>query len=119
METFTQLFLYNFKKFAQPYIEVKTVEKETYYISIKNLTCNRCATYDSMNFKIELEPHKARIFHKLFQQLYALESRAFIPVGALYTNNAVDTRYKKIYALLHEFGDEETKNFVEQLPYFS
>ena len=95
------------------------MEKETYYISIKNLTCNRCAPYDTAHFKIELEPHKARVFQKLFQQLYQLENRNFIPITANFSNNAVDTRYKKIYALLHEFGDDETKEFVEHLPYFS
>ena len=102
------------------------MEKEVYYISIKNLTCSRCGTGEPTQFRIELEPHRARVFQKLFQQMYTLEwsnaVRAHLPylpyhVDAL--NHDIDTRYKKVYALLHEFGDEDTKHFVEQLPYFS
>lgn len=99
--------------------EVRILEKEVYFVSIKNLTCNRCATHEPTEFKIALEPYKARVFQKLFQQLYRYETVNTIPINGESINNQIDTRYKKIYALIHEFGDEETKRWVEQMPYFS
>lgn len=102
------------------------MEKETYFISVKNLTCSRCGTSEPTQFKVELEPYKARVFQKLFRQLNELEwdnaVRAhvpYLPYHADYLNHAVDERYKKIYALLHEYGDDDTRKFVEHLPYFS
>ena len=95
------------------------MEKQVYYVSIKNLTCQRCATHEATEFKIALEPYKARVFQKLFQQLYRLETVNAVPINGDRVNNQIDRRYKKIYALLHEFGDDDTKRFVEQLPYFS
>ena len=34
-------------------------------------------------------------------------------------NDEIDKRLMKIYALVHEYGDDDTKAFVEQLPYFN
>lgn len=102
------------------------MEKELYYVSVSQLTCNRIPTYSPYDFMVKLEPHKARVFDKLFHQIYHLEKsnmiRAHLPAIPYHLdalNHEIDTRYKKIYALIHAFGDEETKKFVEQLPYFS
>ncbi|MFF5994167.1 transposase [Lysinibacillus sp. KU-BSD001] len=101
------------------------MEKQTYYVSIVHLTCTTDPA-GPYNFKIELEPYKARVFQKLFQQIHQLEGsnmfRAhlpFIPYHMDELNHDIDSRYKKIYALIHEFGDQEAKEFVEQIPYFS
>jgi len=72
-----------------------------------------------------MEEQKAHLFEKLFLQLNSLEFdnivRAhlpYIPYHLDESNDEIDIRMKKIYALIHEFGDEHTKDFVEQLPYF-
>ena len=102
------------------------MEKQTYYVSVPYLTCTAYPGAGSYDFKVELEPYKARVFHKIFQRIYRLEEsnmvRAhlpFIPYHMDELNHDIDHRYKQIYALLHEFGDEETKEFVQQLPFFS
>lgn len=102
------------------------MEKQLYYVSVTNLTCQRQPGWDCYQFAVTLEPYKARIFQKLFRQIYTLEGpnafRAqlpYIPYGMDRVNHALDARYKKIYALIHEYGDEETKRFVEQCGLFN
>ena len=72
-----------------------------------------------------MEPIKARVFAKLFNQMQLLEAsnafRAhmpFIPYHMDKLNHDIDHRLQKVYALIHEFGDDKSKRFVEQLPYF-
>lgn len=102
------------------------MEKQTYYVSVVHLTCSPHAGIQPYDFAIRLEPHIARVFQKIFQQLYRMDSanafRAHLPYIPYHydeLNHTIDHRYKMIYALLHEFGDAETRKFVEQLPYFS
>ena len=106
--------------------EVAYMERQMYYISVPHLTCTAYPGAGPYNFKLELEPLKARVFQKIFGQIYQLETsnmiRAhlpFIPYHMDELNHDIDHCYKQIYALIHEFGDEQTKEFVEQLPYFS
>ena len=101
------------------------MEKYTYYVSVQNLTCLPVCTDVGSNFAIKLEPYKARVFQKLFQQIYSLEGKnafrahlPYIPYNLDELNHDIDRRYKKIYALIHEYGDDETKEFIEQLSYF-
>jgi hypothetical protein len=100
------------------------MEKQAIYVSVANLTCNFFpgASYE---FMLKMDPIKARVFAKLFQQMNQLEaSNAFrahmpyIPYHFDHLNHDIDRRLQKVYALIHEFGDESTKQFVEQLPYF-
>mgnify|MGYP001362139240 FL=1 len=104
---------------------VIAIEKTTLYVNVLNQSYNYIPTGEPCEFKIELEPEKAFIFKKLFNQLNALEFdnlvRAHLPYLPYHLdqeNDEIDVRLKKIYALIHEFGDEEAKEFVEQLPYF-
>ena len=107
-------------------MEVATMEKQTFYVSVPHLTCSAYPGALPYDFKLELEPHKARVFQRLFGYIYQLESsnmvRAhlpFIPYHMDELNHDIDHRYKQIYALIHEFGDEQAREFVEQMPYFS
>ncbi|WP_107943031.1 transposase [Metasolibacillus sp. FSL H7-0170] len=101
------------------------MNKYKMYVSITDLTCSHIPNLSSNEFKVELEPAIARIFTKLFNQINGLEGHnlwrahlPYIPYHYDELNHDIDTRLKKIYALLHEFGDNHTKEFVEQLPYF-
>lgn len=102
------------------------MEKQMYFVSVQNLTCQQQPGRDSYQFAVRLEPYKARVFQKLFQQVYQLEGpnafRAHLPYiqyNMDRINHELDARYKKIYALIHEYGDEETKQFVEQCGLFN
>ena len=100
------------------------MDKQKVYVSVVNNTCN---FYPGMNYEfvLHMEPIKARVFSKLFYQMNGLEASnafrahmAFIPYHMDHVNHELDHRLRKVYALIHEFGDDETKRFVEQLPYF-
>ncbi|WP_445326897.1 transposase [Solibacillus sp. FSL R7-0682] len=100
------------------------MEKQKIYVSVANLTCNFYPG-PSYEFVLHMDPIKARVFSKLFSQMNRLEAsnafRAhmpFIPYHMDQLNHDLDNRLQKLYALIHEFGDEEAKKFVEQLPFF-
>ncbi|MDI7740380.1 transposase [Lysinibacillus fusiformis] len=97
----------------------------TIYVSVANQSYSYLPLGLPCEFKLQLEEQKARLFEKLFLQLNSLEFdnivRAhlpYIPYHLDESNDEIDMRMKKIYALIHEFGDQHTKEFVEQLPYF-
>lgn len=100
------------------------MEKRAVYVSVANLTCN-FQPGPSYEFVLHMEPLQARVFAKIFRQMNQLELpnafRAhlpYIPYHEDRVNHEIDHRLKKVYTLIHMFGDEEAKKFVEQLPYF-
>lgn len=102
------------------------IETTTIYVSVANQSYSYVPLGLPCEFKIEVDARRAKIFKYLFQQLDSIEFdnlvRAhlpYIPYHLDSSNHEIDYRLQKIYALIHEFGDEETKKFVEQLPYFN
>ncbi len=102
------------------------MEKQKLYVSVVHLTCNYDPNVSPSEFIVELEANQARVFEKLFIQINRLEAESmfrshlpYIPYHYDALNHEIDNRFKKIYALLHEFGDDKTKRFVEQLPFFN
>lgn len=102
------------------------IEKEKFYVSVAHLTCTPYPDVTPSAFTIEIEPAKACVFQKLFNQIHALEAsnafRSNLPYIQYHLdglNHEIDHRFKKIYALIHEFGDDQAKQFAERLPYFS
>lgn len=99
--------------------------KSRLYVSV---TDHRVYSYpdDSpWEFEIAINNDHVRIFRRLFEQIGGLEYRNFLrshlpydPYHADRDNQEIDMRTKKIYALIHEYSDEETKQFIEKLPYF-
>lgn len=76
-------------------------------------------------YAIEVEKQYVPVFQQLFEQVNELEFLNFwrshlpyIPYHHDETNHTIDLRTKKVYALIHEFSDSETKEFIEGLPYF-
>lgn len=100
------------------------MDRQKIYVSVAHLTCN-FTPGSSYEFVLQMDPLKARVFLKIFNQIQTLEAsnafRAhmpFIPYHMDRLNHELDNRLQKVYALIHEYGDEETKHFVENLPYF-
>ncbi|WP_449444927.1 transposase [Ureibacillus acetophenoni] len=96
------------------------------YVSVANNSYSYVPLGEPCEFKLKMPSEKARVFEHLFQQINSIEFhnavRAHIPYLQYHmdeSNHEIDYRIMKIYALIHEFGDEETKKFVEQLPYFN
>lgn len=102
-----------------------TINQSTIYVSVANQSFSYVPLGLPCEFKLKLDNNKAQIFERLFMQIDSLEFdnavRAhlpYIPYHLDESNDEIDVRLKKIYALIHEFGDDHTKQFVEQLPYF-
>lgn len=101
------------------------MDTTTIYVSVANQSYSYQPLGLPCEFKLQMENSKAQLFEKLFMQLNSLEFhnmvRAHLPAIPYHLdeeNDEIDIRLKKIYALIHEFGDDYTKQFVEQLPYF-
>ncbi|ARF15657.1 transposase [Sporosarcina sp. P12(2017)] len=100
-------------------------EKYPMYISINHkmvLTDPHASTWE---YKVEVTREAYPVFEKLFSQMEQLEFQNFlrshlpyIPYHYDQDNDKVDLRLKKIFALIHEYTDDESKRFIEQLPLF-
>lgn len=97
----------------------------TIYVNVANQSYSYVPLGEPCEFKLKLDEEKSRLFELLFLQLNSLEFdnivRAhlpYIPYHLDESNDEIDIRLKKVYALIHEFGDDHTKQFVQQLPYF-
>jgi hypothetical protein len=96
------------------------------YISVMHKYYNFEPQLAPYEFHINVDPSMLRIFDALFVQMTSWDQdgawRAQLPAVPYHfdqQNDEVDFRLMKIYALIHEFGDQETKKFIEQMPYYS
>ncbi|PIC69146.1 transposase [Sporosarcina sp. P18a] len=100
-------------------------EKYPMYISLNNklvLTDPHSSTWE---YKVEVTREVYPIFEKLFSQMEQLEFQNFLRSHVPYAqyhydkdNDKLDVRLKKVFALIHEFTDDESKRFIEKLPLF-
>lgn len=95
------------------------------YVSVTDQRVYSSPHVSPWEFKIHVERQYIPVFRKLFEQMNELEFENFlrahlpyIPYHYDHNNHELDHRTKKIYAIIHEFGDQETKSFIENLPYF-
>ncbi|MGE6517435.1 transposase [Lysinibacillus sphaericus] len=102
------------------------MDRQRIYFSLANQTYYTNPYGGQWNFELDVDRQALDVFEKIFQQMQLLEiSNAwraqlpYVPYHLDQENDAIDLRLKKIYALVHEYGDADTKAFVEQLPYFN
>ncbi|WP_313894479.1 transposase [Psychrobacillus sp.] len=86
------------------------------YVSLNHRQVYAFPDESTWEFEVTAERRIIRILHQLFDQLKRVEGAHFFSPDI--QNSPYDLRLKKIYALIHEFCDEESKKFIEQLPYF-
>lgn len=102
------------------------IDTATIYVSVANQSYSYHPEGLPCEFALKMDPSFIPIFSNLFEQMNWLEFhnavRAHLPYLQYHLdkeNDEIDLRIKKVYALIHEFGDDKTKQFVEQLPYFN
>ncbi|WJY27825.1 MULTISPECIES: transposase [Sporosarcina] len=95
------------------------------YVSITNQQIMQYPDDSPYEFAVEIPKSYLEIFEHLFAQTNELEFRNFLRAHLPYVpyhydrdNHHVDRRLYKMYALVHEFTDEESKAFIEELPFF-
>ncbi|GKV69426.1 hypothetical protein NCCP2716_19240 [Sporosarcina sp. NCCP-2716] len=99
--------------------------KVTMYVSVVNQQVLQFPDVSPYEFKVEIPKSYVDIFEHLFAQSGELEFRnflrahlPFVPYHYDRDNHHVDRRLHKVYALVHEFTDDDSKAFIEQLPFF-
>ncbi|MCZ8536372.1 MULTISPECIES: transposase [Paenisporosarcina] len=77
-------------------------------------------------YEIEAEPEVLNVLDQLFDQKESFEWKGFwraqtpyVPYHLDPENDGVDLRLKKLYAVIHEYGNEEAKQQIETMPYYS
>lgn len=101
------------------------MEKYKAYVSVANQRVYFQPDLSVWEYEVSLEREYIPIFQNLFEQTNEMENMnffrshfRFIPAFYEGFNEDIEIRTKKIYALIHEFADEETQKFIEELPYF-
>lgn len=96
------------------------------YVSVMHKYYNFSPQDAPWEFHINVDPSKLKIFDVLFEQMtswdYSSMWRAQLPAVPYHfdqQNDEVDYHLMKVYALIHEYGDKDTKKFIEQMPYYS
>lgn len=97
----------------------------TMYVSVVNQQVYAEPYSSPWEYKVQVTKQAYPVFEHLFSQVDQLEFRNFlrshlpyIPYHYDKNNHDIDLRMMKVYALIHEFTDDETKRFIEKLPYF-
>ena len=95
------------------------------YVSVAHQLVTR-NKYDSpYEYEVSIPKEYVEIFDHLFDQSSELEFINFlrshlpyVPYHYYKDNHQIDLRMHKVYALIHEFTDAESKAFIEKLPFF-
>ncbi len=101
------------------------MEKHKMYVSISDQRVYTHPHDSPWDYEVVVTQEYIPVFYNLFEQTYELEFRNFFRAHLPYIpyhydrgNHEIDARTQKVYALIHEFTDEHSKKFIEQLPYF-
>lgn len=101
------------------------MEKCELYVSVTDQRVYNHPDDAPWEYKIEVQREFVPIFHRLFEQMNELEFQNFLRAHLPYVpyhndrdNHKIDIRTQKVYALIHEFSDQQTRAFIEELPYF-
>lgn len=101
------------------------MERMKLYVSVVNQQVYPHPHDSPWEYEVQITPEAAPIFKRLFNQMDRLEFRNFLRSHLPYVpyhydkdNYDIDRRTMKVYALIHEFTDEESKRFIESLPFF-
>ncbi|WP_025786345.1 hypothetical protein [Sporosarcina sp. D27] len=99
--------------------------KFTMYVSVAHQQINIHKFDSPYEYVVNIPKEYIEVFHHLFDQTHELEFTNFLRSHLPYVpyhydrdNHKVDLRLYKMYALIHEFTDDESKAFIEQLPFF-
>ncbi|WP_053367468.1 hypothetical protein [Bacillus sp. FJAT-27245] len=97
-------------------------DKKTYYIAVESGEISRDETSSTWSFKIKATDEEITELRSLFNENYANEwknfIRAHIPFREYHhdkENNAIDEKLKQIYQAIHDLGDEQAKNHIEEM----
>ncbi|MFD1739246.1 hydrolase [Bacillus salitolerans] len=95
--------------------------KKTYYISLARGEISQISTASPWNYKIEATDEEIVQLREYFDQIYSSDWQGFFRAHTPYieyhhdpTNDAYDETIQKVYGLIYELGDEETREHIDQ-----
>lgn len=95
------------------------------YVSVSGRQIHAAPRPFPWEFAIEADSGTEFVIRRLFRQIEEAEWTNFlrahlpaIPYHLDKENHQIDRRVMKLYAIVHEYGDAETKQFIEEMPYF-
>ncbi|MGG3572658.1 hydrolase [Bacillus gobiensis] len=98
---------------------MKSLEKNTYYVSLVGQMISQSPDASSWDFKIFATPDEIRQLRALFDQLYSSDVKGYlrshIPFLEYHNdqpNDDTDHTANQIYRLLYDLGDENTREFI-------
>lgn len=101
------------------------MEKYKMYVSVVNQRVYFYPDDSPWEYEVEVTREYVPVFQNLFEQVNSHENLnfyrshfPFLPAYAGGYNHDVEIRTKKVYALIHEFTNDESQKFIEELPYF-
>ncbi|WML47240.1 hydrolase [Neobacillus sp. PS3-34] len=97
-------------------------QKKTYYIDLGSGEISQSATSSSWNYKIEASDEEIIQLREYFDQNYSTEWQNFFRAHVPYVqyhydreNDAYDQTSQKIFQMLYDLGDEETKEHIKSI----
>ncbi|MHA6260223.1 transposase [Sporosarcina sp. CAU 1771] len=95
------------------------------YVSVVNQRVYNYPDDAPWEYEVVVTEEYVPVFKRLFDQVDSFEFQNFLrshfplmPKQFGGFSDQIEIRIQKIYALIHEFTNEESKRFIEQLPYF-
>ncbi len=100
-------------------------EKVKMFVSVIHQQIYPVSHVSPWEYEVEIDRNVVPVFQMLFNQIDRLEFDNFLRSHLPYVpyhydknNHTIDLRTMKLYALIHEYTDESSKRFIEELPYF-
>ncbi|MRX72436.1 hydrolase [Bacillus lacus] len=98
-------------------------EKQTYYVDIGNMRVVEVPVESStQNFKIFATPEEVSALRDMMSENLSAEKETFVRSHIPYReyhydpeNDHYDLAMKKIYAMIHDLGDEQAKSHVAEM----
>jgi hypothetical protein len=95
--------------------------KKTYYISLARGEIFQISTASPWNYKIEATDEEIVKLREYFDQMYSTDWQSFYRAHTPYVeyhydpdNDAYDETMQKVYGLIYELGDYDTKSHIEK-----
>ncbi|MDP4172267.1 MAG: hydrolase [Bacillota bacterium] len=96
--------------------------KKTYYIDVGSGEISQSASSSSWNYKIEANDEEIIELREYFNQNYSTEWQNFYRAHVPYVqyhydreNDSYDQTSQKIFQMLYDLGDEETKQHIQSM----
>jgi hypothetical protein len=95
--------------------------KKTYYISLGSGEISQSSTASTWNYKIEATDEEIVQLREHFDQIYSSDWQGFLRAHVPYveyhhdpTNDAYDETMHKVYELIYQLGDDETRQHIDE-----